>query len=138
MNLRTGTRLLVPRDKGRGADFRAFLAEVRSRYRGWHVALLLAEDPSHTARASLSAAEGMTLLWLPKRAPKLNPLEALWGEGKGVVSANKQYPTIEEQVERFLDHLRGLPNDVALHLSGVLSERFWLRGALSKLFCGLA
>ena len=103
MNLRTGTRLFVPREKGRSGDFQAFLEEVRSHYRGWHVALLLDEDPSHTAKASLREAEGMTLLWLPKRSPKLNPMDTLWGQGKDVISANKQYATIEEQVDRFLE-----------------------------------
>jgi hypothetical protein len=132
MNLRTGTRLLVPREKGRSADFRAFLDAVRWSYRGWHVALLLDEDPCHTAQASARAAEGMTLLWLPNRAPKLNPMDTLWGQGKDVISANKQYETIDEQVERFLDHLLGMSDQEALHTSGVLSGRFWLKGALSK------
>ena len=94
--------------------------------------MLLDEDPSHTAKASLREAEGMTLLWLPKRSPKLNPMDTLWGQGKDVVSANKQYTTIEEQVDRFLDHLRSLTNQEALHTSGVLSKRFWLKGALSN------
>jgi hypothetical protein len=138
MSLRTGSRLFVPRLKGRSGDFQAFLGEVRTAYRGWHVALLLDEDPSHTAKASLRKAEGMTLLWLPKRSPKLNPMDTLWGQGKDVISANKQYATVEEQVERLLDHLRGLSNQEALHTSGVLSEKFWLRGALSKSFCGPA
>jgi len=132
MNLRTGARLLVPRQKGRSADQQAFLGAVRSAYRGWHVALLLDEDSCHTARASVRAAEEMTLLWLPKRSPKLNPMEGLWGQGKDVVSANKQYATIEEQVERFLKHVRGLSNREALHTSGVLSPKFWLRSVLSK------
>ena len=132
MNLRTGARVLVPRLKGRSADFQAFLGEVRSAYRGWHVALLLDEDPSHTAKASLRQAEEMTLLWLPKRSPKLNPMDTLWGQGKDVISADKQYATIEEQVDRFLRHLRSLSNRQALQTSGVLSEKFWLRGALSK------
>jgi hypothetical protein len=132
INLRTGKRLFVPREKGRSVDFQAFAAEVRSAYRGWHVALLLDEDSCHTAKASQPAVEGMTLLWLPKRSPKLNPMEALWGRGKGVVSANKQYAAIEEQVDRFLGHLRGLSNQDALHTSGILSEKFWLRGALSN------
>ena len=30
MNLRTGTRLFLPREKGRSGDFQAFLEEVRS------------------------------------------------------------------------------------------------------------
>ncbi len=138
MNLRTGTRLFLPRQRGRSGDFRAFVEEVRWHYRGWHVALLLDEDSCHTARASLAEAEGMTLLWLPVRSPKLNPMEALWGRGKGVVSANKQYASIDEQVGRFLGHLRGLSNREALHTSGVLSGRFWLRNALSNSFCGSA
>jgi hypothetical protein len=102
MNLVTGTRLFLPRPKGRSVGFQAFLAEVRRHYWGWHVALLLDEDPSHTAKASLKAADGMTLLGLPKRSPESNPMDTLWGQGKAVVSANKQYKTIDEQVERFL------------------------------------
>jgi hypothetical protein len=89
MNLMTGTQLLLPRPKGRAGDFQALLAEVRWHYRGWHAALLLDEDPSHTAEASLRAAGGMMLLWLPKRAPELNPMDTLWGQGKDVVAANK-------------------------------------------------
>jgi hypothetical protein len=131
MSLRTGTRLFVPRQKGKRVDFQALLTEVRSCYRGWHVALLLDEDPSHTAKASATAAAGMTLLWLPKRPPQRNPMDTLWGQGKGVISANKQYLPIEEQVERFLCHLRGLPNHEELHTSGVLSAHFWLKRALS-------
>ena len=138
MNLVTGTRLLLPRPKGRAANFQAFLAEVRSRYRGWHVAMLLDEDPSHTAKGSLRAAEGMTLLWLPKRAPELNPMDTLWGQGKDVVAANKQYATIDDQVDRFLKHLLGMSGREALHTSGVLSGDFWLKAAMSKRFCGPA
>jgi hypothetical protein len=131
MNLRTGARVFLPREKGRSGDFQAFLGEVRSRYRGWHVALLLDEDPCHTAKASLKEASGMTLLWLPKRSPELNPMDTLWGQAKDVISADRQYATIEEQVNRFLSHLRGLSDQEALHTSGVLSKKFWLRRTLS-------
>ncbi len=138
MNLMTGTRLFLPRPKGRAGDFQAFLKEIRGHYRGWHVALLLDSDPSHTAKASVRAAEGMTLLWLPKRSPELNPMDTLWGQGKDVIAANKQYATIDEQVDRFLAHLISLPCSEALHTSGVLSDDFWLRPTLSKKFCGPA
>ena len=93
--------------------------------------MLLDEDPSHTAKASLRETEGMTLLWLPKRSPKLNPMDTLWGQGKDVISANKQDTNIDEQVDRFLGHLRSLTNQEALHTSGVLSKKFWLKAALS-------
>jgi hypothetical protein len=138
MNLRTGTRLLLPQDRGRAGNFQAFLEEVRRRYRGWHVAMLLDEDPSHTARGSLRAAEGMTLMWLPKRAPELNPMDSLWGQAKDVVAANEQEATIDDQVDRFLKHLLGMSGREALHTSGVLSDDFWLRAALSKDFSGPA
>jgi hypothetical protein len=138
MNLGTGTRLFVPRKKGKSLDFQAFVAELRWRYRGWHVALLLDEDPCHTAQVSQGALAGMTLLWLPKRAPKLNPMDTLWGQAKDVVSANQQYATIDEQVRRFLNYLQGMSNQEGLHTAGVLSKRFWLRRALSNLVCGLA
>jgi DDE superfamily endonuclease len=138
MNLLTGTRLSLPRPKGRAGDFQAFLKEVRSLYRGWHIALLLDEHPGHTAKGSLRAAEGTTLLWLPKRSPELNPMDTLWGQAKDAVSANKQYETIEEQVDRFLRHLNGLSGREALHTAGVLSDDFWLRGVLSKKFRGSA
>jgi hypothetical protein len=35
-------------------------------------------------------------------------------------------------VDRFLDYLRSLTNQEALHTSGVLSKRFWLKRALSN------
>jgi len=138
MNLWTGTRLFLPRARDRGADFQAFLGEIRRRYRGRHVALLLDGDSCHTAKASLQAAEGMTLLWLPARAPGLNPMDTLWGQGKDVVAADKQYATIDVQVDRFLGFLTGMSGLEALHTSGVLSQDFWLRSALSKHFCGPA
>jgi DDE superfamily endonuclease len=138
MNLVTGTRSMLPRPRGRAGDFQAFLSHARQHYCGRHVALLLDEDPSHTAKGSLRAAEGMTLLWLPKRSPESNPMDTLWGQAKDVIAANKQYATIDEQIDRFLAFLGSLSGHEALHTSGVLSDDFWLRPTLSKKFCGPA
>jgi hypothetical protein len=137
MNLVTGHRLFQVRLHQRAEDFQAFLKWVHRHYRGWHVTLLLDEDRSQTAEASRSLADrlGMRLLWLPKRAPELNPMDTLWGQGKDVVSANKQYATIDEQVDLFISYLYGLSNKQALQTSGVLSKRFWLHRILSKNFC---
>jgi hypothetical protein len=138
MNRVTGTRPLLPRPRGRSGDFQAFLGQVRQHYRGRRVALSLDEDPSHTAKASSRAAEGMTSLWLPKRSPGSNPRDTLRGRGKDGIAVNKQYATIDEQVDRFLNHLNGLSGREAMHTSGVLSADFWLRATLSKKFCGPA
>ena len=69
-------------------------------------------------------------MWLPKRSPKLNPMDTLWGQGKDVISANKQYATIEEQVEQFARHIDSLSDQEALQTSGVRSEDFWLKDLL--------
>jgi hypothetical protein len=132
LNLRTGTRLFLARDRQRGLDFRVFLDRVRGCWRGWHIALLLDEDSSHTAGDSQARADtlGIELLWLPKRSPHLNPMDHLWRHGKQRVCANRQYGSLEEEVERFLDYLSGLSNAEALRKAGTLSEDFWLKAAL--------
>jgi hypothetical protein len=140
MNLVTGHRLFLLREKQYANDFQAFLREVRRCYRGWHVVLLLDGDSSHTAHTSQALARrlGLRLLWLPKRAPELNPMDTLWGQAKDATSANKQYTDIDEQAEAFIAHLRSLSNKEALQTSGVLSEHFLLKHVLSKKFCGPA
>lgn len=140
MNLCTGRRWFLVRDHHQALDFQAFLSLLHEHYRGWHVALLLDEDSSHTATGSLELAEELSikLIWLPKRSPKLNPLDSLWGQGKDVVSASRQYAMIDNQVHRFLAYLESLSPCEALHTSGVLSTHYWLRFVLSKHFGGLA
>jgi len=128
INIDTGHRLFLVRRRQKGEDFRAFLTAIRSHYRGWHVALLLDEDSSHTAAGSreLAAERGIRLIWLPKRCPELNGMDHLWGHGKDHVCANRQYPGIDEEAERFVDYLRGLSNREALRQAGILAEDFWL------------
>lgn len=140
MNLATGHRLFQVRRHQRACDFQAFLLRIHLRYRGWQVTLLLDSDSSHTAKTSQTMADqlGIQLLWLPKRTPELNPMDTLWGQGKDVISANKQYTNIDQQAESFITYLTSLSNREALKTSGVLSTRFWLRRVLSKNFCGPA
>jgi hypothetical protein len=129
INIGTGHRLFLARVRQRGEDFRAFLPVIAGHYRGWHVALVLDEDPSHTAQASqaLAGELGVKLLWLPKRCPELNGMDHLWGHGKDHMCANKQYETIDGEVDRFIRYLKGLSNRDALCQAGILSEDFWLR-----------
>jgi hypothetical protein len=132
LNLRTGKRLFQVSQHHKQQDFHAFLRLIYTHYRGWHVALLLDEDPSHTAHGSqeVAARLGIELLWLPKRSPELNPLDHLWGRGKKVVSANLQRPTIDAHVDDFLGYLNHLSPAEALQCSGVHSKHFWLKSVL--------
>jgi transposase len=129
INPETGHRVFLPRLRGRSADFQEFLYTVHHHYRTRPVALLLDEGPSHTAHKSqrIAADLEMKLLWLPKRSPELNPLEGLWGDGKDHVCANRQYASIDDEVQRFIDYLNDLPSHAALEKAGVLSDNFWLK-----------
>ena len=134
MNLRTGHRLFLVRERQYGEDFREFLRKVRRHYMGRRVAMLLDADRSHTAGESRSLARqlGIRLFWLPTRSPELNPMDTLWGQTKDAVCANTQYADIDEQADAFIAHLDSLSNREALQTSGVLSEHFWLKRALLR------
>ena len=129
ISIDTGHRLFLVRRRQKGEDFRALLAAIRSHYRGWHVALLLDEDSSHTAEGSqeLAAEMGIRLIWLPRRCPELNGMDHLRGHGKDHVCANRQYSGIDDEADRFVDDLRGLSNREAFRQAVILSEDLWLR-----------
>ena len=82
--------MFLVRYQQKQGDFQAFLRLIHKHYLGWHVSLLLDENPRHTANRSEQLANDLniTLLWLPKRSPELNPMDELWGQAKDVVSAN--------------------------------------------------
>jgi hypothetical protein len=125
----TGHRLLRARRRQRGADFRALLELLPGPYRGWEVWLLLDEDPSPTAKASVGLAReyGLGLLWLPKRWPELNGMDHLGGEAKDEVCANHQDSSLDHLVDRFLQYIQGLSAEEALRQAGILSDAFWLK-----------
>lgn len=99
MNLVTGRRLFLVREKQYATDFQAFLREVWRHYGRMCVVMLLDGDRSHTAKASQALAKRLKiqLLWLPTRSPELNPMDTLWGQAKDAVCVNTQYVTIAEQ-----------------------------------------
>lgn len=134
MNLLDGGLWLLTQHHQRADNFQEFLEYLREHYGQRPIALLLDGDRSHTDEETQDLAEDLSIefIWLPKRSPKLNPMDHLWGRAKDIVSANKQYATIDEQVERFLRYLVSLSGTEALHKAGVLSPNFWLRSVLSK------
>ena len=132
MNLRSGKRLFLARQRQRQHDFQAFLELIHRHCHGRRVALLLDENPSHTAKGSLQLANDLRIefLWLPKRAPELNPMDELWGQAKDIVSANLQYPNIDDHLNAFIEYLESLTNWEARYTAGILSDDFWLKSVL--------
>lgn len=129
INPRTGHRVVLRRPRQRQEDFQAFLRELRRRYRGQPVWLLLDKASFHQALRSqqLAAQLGVTLLWLPKQCPELNSEDHLWKELKRLIAANRQFRTIDEEAAHAERWLLSLTSTDALRKAGVLSHDFWLK-----------
>ena len=128
INIDTGHRLFLARQRQRGEDFRAFwesftaITGVGRSPCSW----TRIQATLHTVRRTWPLSWASRLIWLPKRCPELNGMDHLWGHGKDHILANRQYSVIDEEVERFIDYLLGLSNREALKQAGILSENFWL------------
>ncbi len=128
LNPFTGTRLCMTAGRNGGPEFRAYLRRVRATYKRWDVLLVLDRGSCHAAKATLALAAALriTLAWLPTACPELNPVEALWRDGKQHVSANRAHPNIDAHAADFAAHVCGHDDRTALRLSGVSSGNFWL------------
>ena len=129
IDVRSGHRVVLRRDGTKQADFQAFLRELRRRYRGRPVSLLLDSAPCQTAAGSqaLAAGSGIELVWLPKQAAELNGMDQLWKELKRETSANRQYEGIEEHADQAERWVLTLTKTEALRKAGMLSKNFWLK-----------
>lgn len=132
IDLCTGRRICLRGRDMKQANFQALLREVRHRYRKRPVWMLLDEAKCHIAAKgqALAAALDIHFVWLPKQCSELNSMDQLWKELKGQVSANYQYPSIDEHAEAAENWLLSLTNKEALRKAGVLSKNFWLRAFL--------
>lgn len=129
LNPRTGRRLILRRFRQRQDDFQEFLRYLRRRYGGRPLWLLLDKASCHQAAASqrLAARLQMTLLWLPKQCPELNPQDHLWKELKRLIVANRQYQSLDQEACQAERWLLGLSPGTALRKAGILSGDFWLK-----------
>ena len=91
LNPFTGTRVCTVAPRNTGPAFRAFLTALRGVYKRWDILLLLDRGSSHIAKATaaLAATLRIRFAWLPTAGPELNPVEALWRDGKQKVCANR-------------------------------------------------
>jgi DDE superfamily endonuclease len=136
INLRTGHRVVLRRQRMRQEDFQASLRLLRARYGGRESWLLLDEAPCHTAEKSLDLAAGLTieLVWLPKQCSALNAMDHLGKELKRLLAANRQYRTIDDGAEYAEHWVLGLGPQEARRKTGILSKSYWLKD-FSKDFC---
>jgi hypothetical protein len=134
INPRTGHRLVMRRFRQRQEDFQAFLRDLRQRYPGRPLWLLLDKAPCHEAVRSrqLAARLGIVLLWLPKQCPELNAMDQLFKDLKRLIAANRQFRTIDAEAECAERWIQTLTARQALRKASVLSKNFWLKDFLQN------
>ena len=129
--LRVGTGQLVctVRERGRTDDVLAAVERLGA-VRPEAPKLLIWDNapPHHPHRVrDAAAAAGITVAFLPFRAPELMPLEDLWRGLKATVAANRCYPSLEELTDRAVAWLDGMSEADRLRRCGFEASKFdWL------------
>jgi len=129
LNVASGERIRLVRERGRGEDVALALAGLGRLRPGVPKLVLWDNAPPHHTRAARAAAEAaaIELAWLPFRSPELNPCEDLWRHLKAQVAANRCYASVDELAERAVAWLDALAPANALRLAALRSSKFhWL------------
>ena len=109
-------------DKHNSANFIDFLEKIVQACPTGHIWLVVDHAPTHTAKKVtiwLEAHPQVTLLFLPKYASHLNPIERIWGMMKDKVVANHCYPTLAALRQAVQLHLDNISPSVALQTTGL-------------------
>jgi len=132
INPKTGHRIVHDAPRNTKIVFQAFLAEIRRRYRGRKLLLVLDRGPSHgiTKQSTTVKEEDIEFLWLPKQWPELNLMDQLWRHLKTTVAANRQYRNIDQLVTRSKRWILDLSSRQALQKVGIYSKACWLKKVL--------
>jgi hypothetical protein len=128
LNIKSGRQSLMITTHWEALTWQAFLHQIRSTWRGWHIVLFIDQGSPHTAEDSQDVARDLDIevRWLPVATPELNALEGLWREGKGQILANETTATIDGSADAFCQYLIDLTPRQRLEKAGVLSGNFWL------------
>ena len=125
----TGEFVRLLRERSRQDDCLAFI-EVLGAIRPQVPKLLIWDNaPPHHPKRVLEAAARLhiTIVWLPFRAPELNPCEDLWRLMKAVVAANRCAADMDALAQQAVTWLDALSPDDRLRCSGLLGTKFqWL------------
>jgi transposase len=129
LNVRSGELVATVRQRCRTDDVLAALAHLDA-VRPEVPKLLIWDNapPHYPLRVRHAAADaGITVAFLPFRAPELMPLEELWRGLKATIAANRCYASLDELVERALAWLAAMGDTERRHRCGLASSKFqWL------------
>lgn len=130
LNVRSGEALLLITHEWVQETHQAFLALIRSHWRGWRLVLFQDRGAPHTAGDSVALARalGIELRWLPPACPELNAMDQLWRRAKAEAVASRATESVDTSADDVCAYLLSLRPRDRLRQAGVLSGRFWLAG----------
>lgn len=129
INVRTGKLVHLVRERSRQDDSIAFVTALGCQDPGVPKLLIWDNAPPHhpTRVRQAAAAVGITIAWLPFRAPELNPCEDLWRLLKAKVAANRVYAEVADLATAASRWLSALTSAQIRCSSGLTSSKFqWL------------
>jgi transposase len=123
-NIQSGNVLVFVTETWDYATHQAFLAMMRSHWRGWHIVLFEDRGSSHTAAASrrLAKALHMALRFLPTATPELNAMDHLWRQVKGRVPVHRPIASIDAAADQACWAILNRSRHERLRKAGVLSR----------------
>jgi transposase len=129
LNATTGELVRLVRERWRTADVLA-LVEGLGQVRPDVPKLLIWDNaPAHMPLPvrQTAAEAGITIAFLPFRAPELMPLEELWRGLKQTIAANRCYASLEELAERAIAWLDDMSESERLRHCSLHSSKYdWL------------
>lgn len=129
LHVTTGELVCTVRERCRTDDVLAAVDALGAVRPGVPKLLVWDNAPPHQPHRVRDAARatGVTIAFLPFRAPELMPLEDLWRGLKSTIAANRCYPSLEELAERATAWLLGMSDEDRLRRCGFLTSKFdWL------------
>jgi transposase len=128
INVKTGDLALPITEQWIKETHQAFLAMIRSHWRGWNIVLFEDRASQHKSPASRAWAEqlGIEVRLLPRATPELNAMDHLWKHAKREAVGSRATVTVEKSALAVCQHIIDLTPRERLRQAGVLSGNFWL------------
>ena len=128
INVKSGDVALLITEEWVNETHQAFLAMIRSHWRGWNPVLFEDRASQHKSPSSLALAEelGIEVRLLPRATPELNAMDHLWRHAKRQAVGDRPTVTVTDSALAVCRYIIDLSPRERLRQAGILSGNFWL------------
>jgi len=128
INIESGDVALLITEEWVNETHQAFLAMIRSHWRGGNPVLFEGRASQHKSPSGLALAEelGIEVRLLPRATPGLNAMDHLWRHGKRQAVGDRPTVTVTDSALAVCRYVIDLSPRERLRQAGVLSGNFWL------------